>query len=737
MKLGTRSGKVFVLLLALSAVAILVAGLRTVATPAYSTPQPNDHVVVVGVPSLDWEIITPTTMPHLWELADEGAVGLITTRAARSVTCPWDGWVTLGAGNRARYPATIPEDELPPEPDEPLPGDPALLPTPSTEPPTPEEQRQEKATAGCLEQRGAVPTIDGSKLSPAITENDTLRFGAKPGALGASVQCSTVVGGSPILAVGAKGADVRVADRAGSPPAWSTLIAQCPLTLVATSHAMDRSEAQLQALDVAINEIVQGAKAQNATVIVAGISQPEYKRARLHAIIASGPGFDKSVISSPSTSRAPYSQLIDLAPTTLRILGDDKPSSMTGQVLRGEDRAVPLAEQVDQFREQSIAASAHIWMSGKFFTFMSWLIALTTLVLAWLLRTGRSRPWTRSAGTIVALLPAASLAANLFPWWSTGRPSVAILTSIGLAWVLLSALCLRGPWRRYRSGPFLAACAVTFGLLAVDVLTGSHLQLNSPLGYDAIVAGRFTGFGNITFAMYAAAGLVLLAAACRLVETKAQVSVLIAVCGLAMIALDGAPGAGADFGGVVSLVPALILMWIIVTGTRLSRGRMLLVAASGAAAVMAIAFADYLRPEQSQTHLGRFVGQILDGTAMTIIQRKLSANLKVLTTSVLTVLAIVLVAVLVWQWLNRSSAGWRYVRERAPYAAAAVIAVLVMAFVGFAVNDSGIAVTAAALSVVVPPLMGILAERHVGAAAPATDTAAGDGASSVRCADET
>lgn len=721
--MSTAKGKLLTAILAVSIIATLVAGLRTVLTPEYAHPSKADRVVVVGVPSLDWETITPENMPQLWQTAQDGSVGMMTTRAARSVTCPWDGWVTLGAGNRARYPATIPEDELPPEPDTPLPGEPVTTPEPTPEPTTPEEQRQEEATEGCLGQRGAVPTVGGSKLGPAITENAEVTFGAEPGALGTAVSCSTVVGGSPLLAVDADGADVRSVGSASTPEQWADLIGGCPLTLVATGHALNRSVVQLQALDSAISEIVQGAQQQGATVIVAGISQAEYVRAGLHAVIMVDPGMQQQVLSSPSTGRAPFSQLIDLAPTVLSILDEPIPASMTGQILRGQDREVPLAELTDSFHQEQIGASAHIWMSSKFFAIMAWLTALTAVLLAVLVHRGRTPTgFTRALGTVVALLPAASLIANVFPWWSVARPSIAILASMISSWVLVSLVALLGPWRRHLSGPLVAACVITFGALALDVLTGSHLQLNSPLGYNAVVAGRFTGFGNMTFAIYGAAGLVLVAVTAKLATSRAGKTAVVAICGVALIAMDGAPGAGADFGGVVALVPSLLLLWLVVTGIQLSRAKLLLVFGSGALVVMGIAFADYLRAPQDRTHLGRFVEQIFNGTAITIVQRKLEANLRVLTGSVLTILAVVLIAIIVWQWVQRSSAGHAYVAERAPYATAAVIAVATLAVLGFAVNDSGIAVTAAALAVVVPLVLGVIGTEAKRAESRSEDT---------------
>ncbi|WP_324277647.1 hypothetical protein [Blastococcus brunescens] len=55
--------------------------------------------------------------------------------------------------------------------------------------------------------------------------------------------------------------------------------------------------------------------------------------------MAAGPGFGTGWLTSASTGRAPYGQLIDVAPTVLRALGLDRPSSMNGQPLRAEGTA--------------------------------------------------------------------------------------------------------------------------------------------------------------------------------------------------------------------------------------------------------------------------------------------------------------------------------------------------------------------------------------------------------------
>ena len=43
------------------------------------------------------------------------------------------------------------------------------------------------------------------------------------------------------------------------------------------------------------------------------------------------------------------------------------------------------------------------------------------------------------------------------------------------------------------------------------MLTGSNLELDGLLGYDPIVAGRFTGYGNLSFGLLSVSALLLTA----------------------------------------------------------------------------------------------------------------------------------------------------------------------------------------------------------------------------------
>jgi hypothetical protein len=89
--------------LLLAVLAVLVPAHPAGAAPAEGTAA--DRVVVVGVPGLVWDDVDPQATPELWALAEGSPIGAVSVRAARSTSCVLDGWATLGAGNRARFPA--------------------------------------------------------------------------------------------------------------------------------------------------------------------------------------------------------------------------------------------------------------------------------------------------------------------------------------------------------------------------------------------------------------------------------------------------------------------------------------------------------------------------------------------------------------------------------------------------------------------------------------------------------
>jgi hypothetical protein len=242
----------------------------------------------------------------------------------------------------------------------------------------------------------------------------------------------------------------------------------------------------------------------------------------------------------------------------------------------------------------------------------------------------------------------------------------------------------------------------TFGavVLGLDVLTGSRLQFGSLPGYSPLVAGRFTGFGNIPFAVFASSALIAVGCVAQVVRRERRAFV-VAAAGAVAVVLVGAPGWGSDVGGLVSLSAAVVVATMRVADVRLSVVR--LAAAAGVAGLAVVSFAAYdlSRPAAERTHLARFVDQLRDGSAATVVGRKAEANLTLLVNSPLTIL-VVGALLLLGLVLLRPVGGLRRVLALYPGVRAGFAGTTVAALLGFALNDSGIAVPAFAALVAVP-----------------------------------
>jgi len=78
---------------------------------------------------------------------------------------------------------------------------------------------------------------------------------------------------------------------------------------------------------------------------------------------------------------------------------------------------------------------------------------------------------------------------------------------------------------------------------------------------------------------------------------------------------------------VLAIVVATAVLGLMVAGRRVSVPKVGLFGLAGLAAVLAIAFADALRPATQQTHLGKFWEQLQSGDAVGVVTRKFGAML--------------------------------------------------------------------------------------------------------------
>ncbi|MGY0230639.1 hypothetical protein [Longispora urticae] len=682
--------------LALTVLAV-VGVLVGVPSPAVAEPAEVEYAVVIGAAGLRWDDLNPTDTPTLWKLAEGGSIGALSARSARSLTCPLDGWLTLGAGNFAERP--------------PLSPDKAACP----------------AWSVPLEAQG-----EGAFVADqiAVDEHNTGRpWGARPGALAESVRCSTAIG--PGAAVAMARSAGRVDRYAAEPPAdLKRALAQCVLSVVdAGTVAGEGSERQAAARRVdATAAKVLAARPAKSLVTVVGVADTQAP-SRLHVAIVDGPGFGGGWLVSPSTNRPGYLQLVDVAPTVLRMLGRARPATLfIGQPVAraGDDRPAALADAVRDLDDADREAGAQRRVADRFFLTLVGvqllLMVVMVPILRWLRRTRRRHPSPPPpAGLLrvleVALLASAlaipaALVADLVPWWRTANPD-RWFAAIGLVVLAgLTAAVWFSKWGRRPLGPLALVAAIAATVVGVDVLTGSRLQLNGVAGYSTLAGVRYAGIGTIGLGVFAA-GL-LLGATClaqRLVPRRRRAWVVLGV-GLAGVLLVGAPPLGSDPGGAVALMVGVCVAAALARGGWLTFSRLAGAVLAGSVVTVLFVAVDLSRPAEQRGNVGRLLAEA--GQGQVIFQRLGSANVVAFVTSPLTVLALA-AGVYGYFVLLRPWGGLRRVYGLHPAVRGGVYGAMAAALLGSLLDGGGVMAAGAAAATVVPVLLlaGLRVVRHV------------------------
>lgn len=692
---------VVLLLVLVAALTLAYVKRTTVPVPPTTQPKPGESLVVVGLGGLAWDDVSAEDTPILWGLLRDGSAASVSVKSLRLTTCPTDGWATVSAGEAAGPDTSEARPQCSPLP----------------------------AITGSPEAGFRVTGFDA--LATASREAE---FRAQLGLLGASFSagktCIQAIG--PGAGLAAATPDGKVAKY--SPFQATTLVsdlAQCPVSIVdvggidTTDPDPTRHLERVNGIERRI-QLVMDAMPNGADLVVAGLADRDQQE-RLRLLTASGPHYAPGLLASASTRLTGVAQLSDITATILQRGGVEPTAAIGGRALSvvpsANNSESTAASKLTVLTDIDTKADAMHRIVAPFLVI--WLVGTALLMLVLWLILRRSRPWNRRftrarvlrlvrlIGLVSAAMPAATFLANLVPWWRWSTNTV-VLTGMLLVLVLvisavLSLACLEGPWSSSALGPLAAMSAITAGVIGIDLLTGSHLQISSIFGLQPLVGGRFYGMGNVAFALYAAAVLLLCAAlAHALVRRDAPrlaVFAVVVVGGVAL-AVDVLPAWGADFGGPIALVPALGFLLMGVMGWRTSVRNVSIVLLVAGLVVGLVCYLDWRRPESERSHPGRFLQTVIDGGAWDVMSRKLWANLSLAVhLPVLLAIVVALMVVVVLVVLRPGIFGTEPLRrllEEAPIMRRGLLSVIVMAVIGFLTNDSGAAIPPVAAIFTVP-----------------------------------
>ncbi|HEX4868306.1 MAG TPA: hypothetical protein VFV32_11875 [Acidimicrobiales bacterium] len=729
----------------------LVAGLAALlggrAGGASIVDDPVQRVLVVSLPGLSWsDVEDHDDLPNLEAFVRHAAVGDLSTRIGRRRASTTDAYLSLGAGTRALAPTVDVAVAL--DPDETYGG---------------------VRTADILERRlGRVPDGVAYLAAGAATElNQDGPFGGEPGRLGdlldeAGVQRAVIanadaaegfvsdepppdgafargaatmlMGSDGIVPGGTVARSLLVDDpdapfgRRLDPPAvlaafdeaWAgsarrVVLVEASDLSRAAAYGPRATPAQRSALrddalarsDALLGRLLERVDpARDAVLVLSPVSagsSPE-----LAVVALSTPEVDGGVLRSSTTRRDGYVQLADVAPTVLRLVGEHEPDEIEGRSFEVSDR--PTAGRVAELADEAAAAG-----------FRDSLMPLVVPLVIGALAVLAAATWQRDRlpeRAVRALRPAAHVALGVVPATFVASQVPAVVGSTPgylVAVAVLAVAAGAATWAVDRRRPGLGPIAALGGIVAmftVDVLLGAPLQVNAVFGYSVAVAGRFAGLGNLAFALFGAAAVLLAA----LLVDRYGVRCLPAVTGLlvAVVLLEGLPMLGADVGGVLSMVPAFGVCLLLLAGRRPSGRHALALVAAAGLTVLVFAFVDVARPSGQRTHLARLAEHLVDGRWSSFsdsLTRRLQASFggaEVAAWALVLGLIVVVAAYVVLVGTGRLGPA-RATRPSAvpPWltsrpALAAVAGAVVLAGLGLVANDSSIAVPATMLIVIAP-----------------------------------
>jgi len=705
---------------ALTGSAVLPAPRAVASSPTAATGTPAP-VVLIGTGGVRWSDVDAHRTPALAGLLRSGAVADVAVRSVRTATCPVEGWLAVSAGRRAGDAR---------EADAAEPGNQVCRPM-AVDPAPSADQAQGGAGTGPARVR------DWTRYTQAARAE---KYGAQPGllgrALGSTGSCALAVG--PGAAVALAGADGSVARYAPDRRAAAAELAapSCPLTVVDVGAVRDPADAprgareqgvaiaggdrasQVAEVDAEIGRVLATVPA-GARVLVVSLADSG-RTPHLQLAAGRGPGFGPGLLRTSSTRQPALVQGTDLTPTLLDLLDVPAPAGVIGAPLRTmappADAPADVEERLAKVLDLDLAAQQVRPLVGPFFTGLVLaqilLYGLAALVLRhrWAEGPARSRvlALVRRLALVFGAVPVSTYLANTVPWWRSSSPLLAVVLVVLGYVAVLSLVAQLGPWRRPPLGPLGAVAGLSAVVLAADIVTGSRLQTSSLMGLQPVVAGRFYGFGNVAFALFATGALLLATALADGQVRRGRrrtAAALVAGIGLVATALDVSPAWGSDFGGPLGMVPAFAVLTLLVLGLRLSWRRVALIAVGTVLLLAAVSVADWLRPAEDQTHLGRFVQTVLDGGALQVITRKAEQNLTILVSSPLSLLipfAAVFVALVLMRPSSWGARALQQAYDRSPTLRHGLICLLVLLGIGFAVNDSGTVVPAIGATLAIP-----------------------------------
>lgn len=705
------------------------------------------HVTLILAPYLTWDDVSQTSMPSLWRLAENGALASVNARSRVRLpgqgATPLEGALAVSSGAWA-----FPEWKAPPAlnaTETYSPGSAAAgyerifgsgmgsariayLGLPMTE-------RANKANSAQIVLGTLGEAVSNAGGLTAAVGNSDLGYSERDAVLQRPAAIAAM-DASGVVAYGDVSADLLVAS-ANAPYGKTTDLdgfetAYDRVRLLTDAHAGpsfvvldagDLSRARefswqvtdsvalrhrndaLAKLDAVI-ALADARRGPDEVVIVASqalFSDRDGAPQGAGPLIVTGPGFSGYATSS-STHRAGLVTNLDITACVLDVLGIPRPVQVLGNPMSSRPGPADVAVRAEAL---SRANDAYVAVDGLRASVSGVLVGLAVVAFALAALLAARAPnlsdravrwWStalRSGLLLLLAIPAASwIAFVLYPRPGSVAAASAALAATAVALATITHLAAR---RLPTRVPVAGLSLLTAIVLLAEQFVGAPVSIVSPMGYSAVLGARYYGMGNDAAAIVFGSTLVGVA---LLLDAWPDAPVSgwmrrwgIGVLGVVVVGIAAAPFLGANVGVAVWGIVGFGLAWLLMSGRRVTGGRLLAIALAVAIVIGAFAAID-LVAGGAQTHLGRAISGAREGglgTLWTILTRKAAGNARVLSKTALTWILVAVSGLVAFARWRPSDVGRDLFAEN-PHLAKALVAAAAGGVVAFFSEDSGIAI---------------------------------------------
>ncbi len=700
---------------------------------------PSERVVVFSLPRVTWETLREADTPHIDTLISRGSVAAMSVRAISVATTPAQGYVTLSAGNRGT----------------------AADPTRSTFLRRDEMYYGEKTSTVFQRQRGDIPNKTAALgISFELTRRSNLtgRYNSRVGLFAQSLHAhgkSVAVFGnadecltdSPECfdrSIAYFAADTNGIVRSGdiSRDLLSTnndqhkkltldnkimtskvktslekndvLIVECSdLERIERARretkqsvsAQDFREA-IEKCDELVGKILPSLTMEHDQVYLLSPSAPKVQE-QTTIFIAAGKDIPRGYASSATTRWSGVVTLVDIAPTILTSLGVPLPEKMNNTLLDWDKNTLSSESRMQHLvtmNDQAVVRDNSI-KSVRLFLVLAMIVSMLIAMVAFT-RGGKWRTIARFLLLMAASIP--TLSFLLKPLYISLEDSARIIAVLVVLSSMAAVLCMRIARKWGTLHLILGFAAVNLTVFITDILLGGYLQFSSIFGNSPVTAGRFAGFGNSTFAIVAITSIIIVAIVKELTgskdsQTKKKINIALIAFLIAILVIDGVPYYGSDVGGVLALTPTIFIIGMMLFDRRFGWKSFFLSSFITVGAITVFAFLDLARPVSQRTHLGRFAESVMDGSAGVIVERKLMENMRAFQASSLSLIVLVSIFYILFIVFYRDRI-MKKSKDTYPGLRFLLFPGLIVAILGMALNDSGVAIPAMMFAFAIPAI---------------------------------